>query len=187
MPEEPPAGNPATPESERPDPPGPGSIVINRRGDSGVVYNAGSNGVVMFIAGATVLPFLQALWAVVGTRVGERLDDATRRALRRILRRELEQGARGSSPEPRILVTEGGTKVQLDPDMPEEALPQLLYMVFDRLEEDADAVLVRWTPAGWLATVARAGRLHDLKWDRGRLDWVGPPPASPAPDEGYAG
>ncbi|MFJ2101487.1 hypothetical protein ACIOHR_30440 [Streptomyces anulatus] len=62
----------------------------------------------------------------------------------------------------------------------EEALPELLVMAFERLEEgDPDApALVRWTSAGWLATVVLSGQLYDLNWDIERSDWVGFP-ASP--------
>ncbi|NEB04324.1 hypothetical protein [Streptomyces sp. SID13726] len=142
----------------------------------------GAHAAVYIAAGATLLPFLQALAGAVGTRVGERLDDAARGALRRLLRRELEEGAPGESgPAPRFLTTQGGTRIRLDADLPEEALPQLLTMAFGPLEEgDPDApALVRWTSAGWLATVADSGQLHDLNWDFGRSEWVGST-ASPA-------
>ncbi|MEU8669457.1 hypothetical protein OG333_37250 (plasmid) [Streptomyces anulatus] len=182
MHEEPLPENPGTPESKKSAPPAPVNI---RTGDDvqGTVVIGNHNSAAMFIAGATLLPFLQALWGVMGTRIGERLDDTARGALRRILRRELEQGrARGNSPAPRLLTTPGGTQIRLDADMPEEALPHLLDMVFERLEEgDPDApALVRWTPAGWLATVARSGQLYDLSWDSQRSDWVRLP-ASPTP------
>ncbi|MER7178139.1 hypothetical protein ABT404_01345 [Streptomyces hyaluromycini] len=174
MPDEPLPENPTTPEPER--------IRSGCVQGTMVVGNYNSVGsAAVFLAGATLLPFVQAVWAVVGTRAGERLDDTTRGALRRILRRELEQGApRGSSPAPRLLTTPGGTQIRLDADMPEEALPQLLAMVFERLEEgDLNApALVRWHPAGWLATVARSGQLYDLTWDSRRSDWVRSPASS---------
>ncbi|WP_330476767.1 hypothetical protein OG301_00155 [Streptomyces platensis] len=179
MPEESLHENTADSEQRRPDSQSK-SVAIGRDPQGSFVIGD-NNSVAMFIAGATLLPFLQALWAVVGTRIGERLDDATRGALRRLLRRELEEGF-GSSPTPRLLTTPAGTQIRLDADTPEEALPQLLSMAFERLEEGVPnaPALVRWTSAGWLATVARSGQLYDLTWDIERSDWVGPS-ASPTP------
>ncbi|WP_406242765.1 hypothetical protein [Streptomyces anulatus] len=130
--------------------------------------------IAMVFAGATLLPFLQALWGAAGTRVGERLDDATRGALRRVLRRELEESPLGDSADCRHLTSPGGTRIRIDADMPEQALSQLLTLAFEPLEEDGPDVpaLVRWTSGGWLATVARSGQLHDLNWDTGRSCWV---------------
>ncbi|WP_141666029.1 hypothetical protein [Streptomyces hirsutus] len=139
-----------------------------------------NNSVVAFVAAATLLPFLQALGTAVGTRVGEHLDAGTRKTLRRILRRELERGTpREGSPLPGVLTTQAGTRIRFDADTPEEALPQLLAMTFERLEQGASDLpaLVRWTAAGWLATVARSGQLYDLNWDPERTEWV--PVASP--------
>jgi hypothetical protein len=138
----------------------------------------------MFIAGATLVPFLQTLSAVVGTRTGERLDDATRGLLRRLLRHELQQGDPGGDGPPRFLETPAGTRIRLSADTPAEALPQLLAMAFEQLEQDSSEAqaLVRWTPAGWLATVARSGQLYDLTWDPEQTTWVAdspPPPSAP--------
>ncbi|MER7929788.1 hypothetical protein ABTY96_42785 [Streptomyces sp. NPDC096057] len=183
MPEEPLPENPAAPDPRRA---GPAARASHSFGDRAHIHHGGGNYNFAYavVAGSALLPFLQALGTAVGTRVGERLDDATRGALRRILRRELEQRApRGSSPAPRVLSSPGGTRIRLDPDMPEEALAQLLTLVFERLEAgDPDApALVRWTPTGWLATVARAGQLYDLSWDSQRSQWV----ESPAPPNPY--
>ncbi|MFI7320183.1 hypothetical protein [Streptomyces venezuelae] len=141
---------------------------------TGVVANGSDQAVVMFVAGATLLPFLQAMWSAVGTRIGERLDDAARGALGRVLRRELEETPLRDAATHRYLRSSGGTRVRIDADMPEEALRQLLTMAFEPLEEGARDVpaLVRWTSDGWLATVARSGRLYDLNWDLERSCWV---------------
>lgn len=76
-------------------------FVMVREEARGAVIRGDENSVqsiAMFVAGATLLPFLQALWGAAGTRVGERLDDVTRGALRRVLRRELEESPRGTAP-----------------------------------------------------------------------------------------
>lgn len=103
--------------------------------------------IAMLVAGATLLPFLQALSGAAGTRAGERLDDATRGALRRVLRRELEESPLGDSADYRHLTSPGGTRIRIDADMPEQALSQLLTLAFEPLEEDGPDVpaLVRWT------------------------------------------
>lgn len=180
MAEEPLSEDPATLESKEPVPSTP--AIIHIRASEGSVAGGDYNSVTaaMFVAGATLLPFLQALGTAMGTRIGERLDDTTRRALRKILRRELEGGETcGDSPTPKLLATQGGTQIQLDADMPEEALPQLLAMTFEPLEGGDTAALVRWTQTGWLATVARSGQLYDLRWDSQRSDWVGHPSSPP--------
>ncbi|MCX4482365.1 hypothetical protein OG890_00120 [Streptomyces anulatus] len=152
------------------------SVVVG--GSQGVIYGDRTTNsfesIAMVVAGATLLPFLQALWGAAGTRVGERLDDATRGALRRVLRRELEESPLGDSADYRHLTSPGGTRIRIDADMPEQALSQLLTLAFEPLEEDGPDVpaLVRWTSGGWLATVARSGQLHDLNWDTGRSCWV---------------
>ncbi|WP_257138059.1 hypothetical protein [Streptomyces sp. b84] len=131
--------------------------------------------IAMLVAGATLLPFLHALWGAAGTRVGERLDDATHGALRRVLRRELEESSLGGSAAYRHLTSPGGTRIRIDADMPVQALSQLLTLAFEPLEEDGPDVpaLVRWISGGWLATVARSGQLYDLNWDAERSCWVG--------------
>jgi hypothetical protein len=102
---------------------------------TGTVVNDPDQAVVMFVAGATLLPFLQAVWGAVGTRIGERLDDTARGALSRILRRELEETPLRDAATHRYLRSSGGTRVRIDADMPEEALRQLLTMAFEPLEE----------------------------------------------------
>lgn len=183
-----PPENPKPPESQGLPPATPSPWDIRVSNAQGVQVGVVSSQVFFFAAAtATLVPFLQALGTVVGTRIGERLDDATRGALRRMLRRELEQATPGASGPAsiRLSTTSGGTRIQLDAGMPEEALPQLLSMTFERLEEDgSDApALVRWTQAGWLATVARSGQLCDLIWDAQREDWVPTlsPPTSTEP------
>ncbi|MGW2788080.1 hypothetical protein ACWC3X_44205 [Streptomyces populi] len=143
--------------------------------------------------GATLVPFLQALSSTLGTKVATRLDDATRRTVRRVLRRELPQFDQRSTRALGTLSTTGGTQIRFEAHTPEEALPQLLAMTFDTIEQptpDAPA-LVRWTGSGWLATVSRSGQLHDFRWDPEQAVWIattqpsgrpGPPPsAGPRP------
>ncbi len=180
MPDTPPRENPETSELERPLPTASPLPVFQVQPGVPPAIDLGtsSSQVAYFAAAATLLPFLQALGTAVGTRIGERLDDATRGALRRILRRELERSTSRTSDPSGIsgisLATPGGTRIRLDADTPAEALPQLLTMRFERLEEQgSDAPgLVRWTQEGWLATIARSGQLCDLTWDPGRTTWV---------------
>ncbi|MFE5097357.1 hypothetical protein ACFRCI_45525 [Streptomyces sp. NPDC056638] len=175
--------DPATPGPKSPVPPSPAPkevLLVERTGEA--IAHTGE-AVAVFAATATLLPFLQALGTTVGTRVGERLNDATRGTLRRILRRELERETpRAGRPLPGILTTPAGTRIRFDTDTPEEALPQLLAMTFERLEQDVPDLpaLVRWTPTGWLATVASAGQLYDLNWDPEQTEWV-PAPSPPTP------
>ncbi|MFE7759744.1 hypothetical protein, partial [Streptomyces sp. NPDC057429] len=163
--------------------PAPKAVLVVKASDNALFT---VEAVTAFAATATLLQFLQALGTTVGTRIGERLDDATRGTLRRILRRELEREAPSTArPLPGILTTSAGTQIRFDVDTPEEALPQLLAMTFERLERDVPDLpaLIRWTPAGWLATVASSGQLYDLKWDPERTEWLPslPPPTSPTP------
>lgn len=182
MPDTPPPESAATSEPGATSPPHVVRVFGPLRFDGSTV--AGDQfGLGMFIAGATLLPFLQSLAAVVGTRAGERLDGATHGILRRLLRRELEQAGPGGDCPPRFLETSAGTRIRLSADTPVEALPQLLAMTFEQLEQDSPdtQALVRWTPAGWLATVTRSGQLYDLTWDPEQTNWVADSPPPPAP------
>ncbi|MFF3617404.1 hypothetical protein [Streptomyces sp. NPDC002580] len=124
------------------------------------------------VATVALAPFLQAVATVVGTRAGERLDDATRTRLRRLLRRRIPP-----RPDNRasMLLTSisGKTRIQVDVAMPEGALPLLLTMTLDQLEAGSNTqALVRWTQAGWLATVSRSQQLEDLIWNAERQEWT---------------
>ncbi|WP_225828782.1 hypothetical protein [Streptomyces naphthomycinicus] len=135
-----------------------------------------SDKVAVFLAAATLVPFLQAVASAVGSDVGARLNRATRSALKQILQRELERESSAGETVQKVLTTPRGTRVCLDTDMPEEALAQLLVMTFETLEPDNSDIpaLVRWTSAGWLATVVRVGGLTDRVWDPERAEWVAP-------------
>ncbi|MER6408296.1 hypothetical protein ABT269_33395 [Streptomyces viridosporus] len=165
-------------ETASPEPPTQPEPVVGdeeaAQGSIDTVANGTDQSIVMFVAGATLLPFLQAVWGAVGTRIGERLDDTTRSALSRVLRRELEETPLRDGATHRHLRSPGGTRIRIDAGMPEEALQQLLTMAFEPLEEGGSDVpaLVRWTSGSWLATVARSGRLCDLNWDAERSCWV---------------
>ncbi|MFD8738503.1 hypothetical protein ACFV06_26820 [Streptomyces sp. NPDC059618] len=136
------------------------------------------------VATAALAPFLQSLVSALGTRVGERLDDATRARLGRLLRRQIPaQSDRGSMF---LLSGSERTRIQIDIDMPPEALRLLPGMDLEGLEEGSDIpALLRWTPAGWLATVSRSHQLEDLLWNAERGAWtptaVPTLPPGPAP------
>ena len=144
-----PARGTASPESA-PEPEHAGGEEEAAQRSFGVVANSSPDAIVMFVAGATLLPFLQAMWGAVGARIGERLDDTTRGALSRVLRRELEETPLRDGATHRYLRSPGGTRVGIDAGMPEEALQQLLTMAFEPLEEGGPDVpaLVRWTSGG---------------------------------------
>ncbi|MFC5959017.1 hypothetical protein ACFP51_32655 [Streptomyces pratens] len=154
-------------------------------GEGAVAVSGSLDMVMSFAAAATLVPFLQALSGAVGTKVATRLDDATRRTVRRVLRRELRRFDQRSTRALGTLATTGGTQIRFEAHTPEDALPQLLAMTFETIERPAPDVpaLVRWTPAGWLATVSRSGQLHDLHWDPEQVAWISttPPSGRPGP------
>ena len=131
----------------------------------------GASTILVILVTIALVPFVQAIASSFGTKLADALDGATRRAVGRLLHRLYDRPEREHPPEPtrgvrigrpgrvevRVVLTEpdSGAEVELHPELPAEALAQLVRMTFDRSVVGGRTIY--WQPAG-----DPAGRWHVL-------------------------
>lgn len=154
-------------------------------------HGAGIDAVVL--ATATLAPFVAAVAASLGNKVGEGINEALLRILRRLprpailyrhsllssgLRRDGDDEGLPSEEELRALTvsTESGSRIQISTHTPDSAYSILLDIDFRAVHDIGDVpTTVRWIHDSWHAVSMKDGQIVLHRWDAATRRWKANP------------